>query len=307
MRHGDPGVGRRGDARGHARDHLERDVRGAQGLGLLAAAAEYERIPTLEADHRLAGDARARRAAHRSPPARPTDRRPPCPRKAAGRRHERPSSAAAGDQPVVDDHVGGGDQLERPSGHQPGIAGPGADQVDGHTTLASRSARRSSSPAPALSSRCASALPRPPASPIWRSLNPCRSVGQPHPRDQLEPAPRRAGARARRPACCRRRRGRRRARARPSRTRSPPDPRPPPSSIGRAALRHAPRSPALPDRPRARAQSSTPPASSARPSRSSPASASTIASNWPSASLRSRVSTLPRTLVTSRSSRTARI
>ncbi len=34
------------------------------------------------------------------------------------------------DQPVVEDRVGGGDQLERARGHQARVAGAGADQVD---------------------------------------------------------------------------------------------------------------------------------------------------------------------------------
>ena len=40
-------------------------------------------------------------------------------------------------QPVVDDHVGGFQQLQGPQGEQVGIAGAGSDQVDGHSTAPS--------------------------------------------------------------------------------------------------------------------------------------------------------------------------
>ena len=36
------------------------------------------------------------------------------------------------DQPVVDEHVARADELEAASGDQAGVAGPGADEVDGH-------------------------------------------------------------------------------------------------------------------------------------------------------------------------------
>ena len=48
--HGDPGVGRRRDAGRDPGHDLEVDVRRAQRLGLLAAAAEHERIAALEPD-----------------------------------------------------------------------------------------------------------------------------------------------------------------------------------------------------------------------------------------------------------------
>ena len=38
-------------------------------------------------------------------------------------------------EPVVDDDVGGGEQLGAPHGQQPGITGAGADEVDGHATV----------------------------------------------------------------------------------------------------------------------------------------------------------------------------
>ena len=46
----DAGVGRGGDPGGDAGDDLERDAGGGQRLGLLAAAAEDERVAALEPD-----------------------------------------------------------------------------------------------------------------------------------------------------------------------------------------------------------------------------------------------------------------
>jgi hypothetical protein len=43
----DPGVGGRRDAGGDARDDLELDSRRRQRFGLLAAAAEHERVAAL--------------------------------------------------------------------------------------------------------------------------------------------------------------------------------------------------------------------------------------------------------------------
>ena len=56
----DAGVGRRGDGGGHAGHDDERHAGGDQRLGLLAAAAEDERIAALEPHHDLAARARAR-------------------------------------------------------------------------------------------------------------------------------------------------------------------------------------------------------------------------------------------------------
>ncbi len=41
-----------------------------------------------------------------------------------------PGQRLRGNQAVVQDHVGAGDELEGPGGHQAGVARPGADQVD---------------------------------------------------------------------------------------------------------------------------------------------------------------------------------
>src|SRR3954447_25259700 len=48
---GDPRVGGHGDSGGDAGHDLEGDARRCQGLGLLAAAAEDERVATLQAHH----------------------------------------------------------------------------------------------------------------------------------------------------------------------------------------------------------------------------------------------------------------
>ena len=62
VRDRDAGVGGRGDARGHARHDLEAHARLGQRLGLLAAAAEHERVAALQAHHRAARRCRARPA-----------------------------------------------------------------------------------------------------------------------------------------------------------------------------------------------------------------------------------------------------
>ena len=52
VRHGDARIRRRGDAGRDARHHGERDAVGSQLLGLLAAAAEHERVAAFEAHER---------------------------------------------------------------------------------------------------------------------------------------------------------------------------------------------------------------------------------------------------------------
>ena len=155
----DARVGGCGDAGGHAGHDLERHARLGERLGLLAAAAEHERVAALQAHHPLALRAHARRAARLISSCADAG--------VAGLLADvdqlgvrpRVLAAAARDQAVVDDHVGPRDQLERAHGHEPRVAGPGADQVD-DPLFGSRSraygeveARRSSSPAPALSIR----------------------------------------------------------------------------------------------------------------------------------------------------------
>ena len=121
------------------------------------------------------------------------------------------------DEPVVQHDVGAAQQLEGPRGEQPRIARPGADEVDRagpHATSAS--ARRSTSPPPAASTRSAASAPS--ASGVGGAaldavLHPLRAVGHPGERGQGRVG-RRRGRRTRRPACCTSRRARARARAR---------------------------------------------------------------------------------------------
>ena len=165
MGHRDPGIGGRSDARRYPWHDLELDRGVAEYLGLLAPAPEDERVTTLEAD-----DA--------APGTRPGDDQPSdlvLPDRArpglladvdqlrvgAGR-----GERARGNQAVMDDHVGGCDQLQRAHRHQARVAGTRADQVGDPGAgagaahdRASALARSSSSPAPAPSIRSASDSP----------------------------------------------------------------------------------------------------------------------------------------------------
>ncbi len=125
----DPGVGGGGDAGGHAGHDLELDPGLAQRLALLAAAAEDEGVAALEPDDALAragggdqplADLLLR---HRRHPGRLADVDELGVLAGAVERPRR-------DQPVVEDRVGAGDQLQRARRHQPRVAGPRADQVD---------------------------------------------------------------------------------------------------------------------------------------------------------------------------------
>ena len=159
VRDRDARVGAGGDAGGDAGHDLKRDPGGAQGERLLATASEHERIAALQPHDRVA---RLRALDHQ--------------RFGLILRHRRPASLLAdeqqlgvgtgavkrraGDQTVVQDHVGRGDQLERAGRQQPRVTGPRADEVDaaGHVAAIS-SARRSRSPAPAARSRSATRHP----------------------------------------------------------------------------------------------------------------------------------------------------
>ena len=322
MGDGDPGVGGRRHPGGHPGHHLELDPGRAQGFALLAAAPEHERVAALEAD-----DA--------APRARRLDQ-------ALGDlllRHRRPArlladvdelgvvagavEGARGDQAVVEDRVGGADQLQRPRRHQARVAGPGADQVDdpaarahrGRPRIAqvlapegSRRARGSRAPRPPRAARRAAPRPPPAARPRAR---PGRGPTRCRPGARRRHRSRGARPRARRgprSGWRRSRRGSRRppaprsARPAPARRRSPPPPRSP---------RRPRPGPAAPAPPAPQPASSPRPGSRTRPrprgpSRRSPAAARTIASRSPSASRRSLVSTLPCSSPTSRSGRAAR-
>ena len=310
MGHRDPRVRGRGDARGDPGHDLERRLRRHA-----AAPPPRRRGRTRTGRRPSAARPRAPRcrappAAARSRPVTPTGRRPPCPRTAAPRPRRAPSSARVGDQPVVDDHVGGGDQLERPRGQQARISGTRADQVDGHDEPAAETGAVESAatgpPAVTVISAGCRAAPRAREHPLRAP----RHRAAPGPR-----APHRAAKRSRRAG-----RPTRSASATPvvqqpamgpdRRLAAGPE-RVDERSLGGDArhrggivdgvalgsaerLRARLQAPARPDRRPGRAVER--PAGSIRAAEPlEPASASTSASASPSASLRSRVSTLPRT------------
>ncbi len=170
----DAGVGGSGDPGGDPGDDLEGDAGVAQRLRLLAAATEDERVAALQPDDRaaLARDPHQLRLGigllHRDPPGGLADVDQLGVLACAGER-------AGGNQAVVEDRVGGGDQGEGPSRHQPGVAGSGADEVDdagargparlgrggvgraGHAAHSSARASRSRAPASVMLSTSASA------------------------------------------------------------------------------------------------------------------------------------------------------
>src|SRR5207253_2785066 len=127
---------------------------------LLPATAEDERIAALEANDRLA---RSRTFDDQGLRLLLRDRCSP-----ALLAHEqelgiapRAVEGARRDQPVMEDHVGARDQLERPRRQQAGVAGAGPDEVHApaHVAAAICSARASSSAAPASPSRAATSRP----------------------------------------------------------------------------------------------------------------------------------------------------
>ena len=124
----DTRVGARGQSRRHAGHDLEGDSGFAQRESLLAAAAEHERVAALQAHDRLA---RPRAIDHQGLRLLLRDRRSAA--LLADEQHlgtrTRAVEGARGDQPVVEDHLGARDQLERPRRQQPRIAGPGTDEV----------------------------------------------------------------------------------------------------------------------------------------------------------------------------------
>ena len=156
----DAGRRRRREGGADAGYHLVVDPGAAQGLGLLAAAPEDERVAALQADHRAA---------------RPTvvdellvdlglAGRPPgalahVDELGARRRQLQQFTA---DQPVVDDHVGPAQQLGAAQGQQPRVPGTGPDQRDAHpATPGDRSSvTPSSAPEPAPIRRGHSRPPR---------------------------------------------------------------------------------------------------------------------------------------------------
>ena len=162
MGHGDAGVGGRRDAGGDPGHDLEGDLGGDERLGLLAAAAEDERVAALQ----------------------PHDARPGAgavdeqvldlallDRRVAGLLADVEElgvvadavERAGRDQAVVEDDVGARQELERARRHQARVPWPGADEIDdpsaGSATHAIISACFRMFAAPALSSCSASRRP----------------------------------------------------------------------------------------------------------------------------------------------------
>ena len=129
MGRGNAGVGGCPDAGRHARHDPERHAGRRECQGLLAAAAEHERIAALEPDHPQAGageldqaliDPELLRARPAGPLADRLEARcGPAERQDLGR-----------DQRVVEDHVGRFERVHGIEGQETRIAGPGADQPD---------------------------------------------------------------------------------------------------------------------------------------------------------------------------------
>ena len=147
---GDPRVGGGGHSGRDAGDDLERDPRRPQRERLLAAAAEDERVAALQPhdgppgagvlEHQLLGPllrdglAAALLADEQQLGVRP-----------------RALERAGADEPVIEDHVGAGDQLERPGRQQAGVARPGADEVHAARSAAAHGRTAAAPPPPGRS------------------------------------------------------------------------------------------------------------------------------------------------------------
>ncbi len=73
------------------------------------------------------------------------------------------------DQAVVEDHVGPGQERGAPPGEEPGVAGAGADQVDGHGATSPPSPKPSMAAPPPLSRARATSAPTVSGSSPWRA------------------------------------------------------------------------------------------------------------------------------------------
>ena len=141
MRDRDPCGGGTGDSRRDTRDDLERDAGRSKRLGLFPASAEHERVAAFQPDDRVAGarladqDARDLRLRLGVLLWLLADVDPL--RVRAHEAHQR-----AGPEPVVDDDVCAAKEREATNGDQAGIAGAGADEVDGYgSSLATSSSK----------------------------------------------------------------------------------------------------------------------------------------------------------------------
>ena len=275
----DPGVGGRGDAGGHARDHLEGQPRGAQRLRLLAAAPEDERVAALEADDAATGadvvDQQAQGLLLGDLLA------------AADLAHvdelgvrRRVGQRLGRRELVEEDDVGLAQDLDRPQRQQPRVARARPRRGRRARSSAAPAPRPRTSSAPAARSRRATSAPSAsgsPAGPSRSSRTQAAPSSRPTNARSAGPARPPRARRGRRPAWRSRPpgRGRRRARPQAGHRRGVGDRR-------RRRLRPlvaGPRGSTSTPWPAAGTSASrAPPASPARPSRCSPARARTIAS-----------------------------
>ena len=136
MRQRDAGIGRRADHRAHAGHDLERNAVGGQRLGFLAAAPEHEGIAPFQPHHAppragMRDEQRVDRVLGQRVLAGRLARED------AERPSRRQGEQARIDQSVVHHDVGPTQRLAPAERQQPGIAGPGADQMNapgGHFT-----------------------------------------------------------------------------------------------------------------------------------------------------------------------------
>ena len=164
----DPGVGRRRRSPPSRPGTISKAIPAARSAQrLLAAAAEHERVAALQPHDRPARPGRARAAAPRSRSCGTASPPPSLPTNTSSASARAPSSAPGPDQPVIQDHVGRRDQLERAGASAARDRRARADQVDpprrrrpqaaSCTPAAISRARRSSSSAPTARRRAATA------------------------------------------------------------------------------------------------------------------------------------------------------
>src|SRR6185503_11232686 len=128
MRERDARVGRDGDGGADAGNHLERNARPAQRVGLFPAPSKDERIAALEPH-----DAAPALGVHDQERVDALLRERVVAGFLAGEdaaRARRLVEEARMDEPVVDDDLSATQEREAPHRHEPGVAGPGADQRD---------------------------------------------------------------------------------------------------------------------------------------------------------------------------------
>src|SRR5439155_11136466 len=172
MGQGNAGVRRRRDGGADARDDLEWYAGGREGLGLLAAATEHERVAALEPHHAAAAP-----GVHHEQRVDPLLRQRVIAAGLAGKdaaRARRFGEQPRIDEPVIDDDLRPPQQRKPANGHEAGIAGPRPDESDhayAHAATFSRArSRRAASSDGAPSSNAS----RPASSAASQSAAPAR-------------------------------------------------------------------------------------------------------------------------------------